>query len=223
MQKTLLFFISIFFFLVISYQSYSQKEKYTEDFIYNNKLYTTGSWWLSTGFGRGYFPSQSLLQKSFDVDITGRYKKHYFNIGYHYSGNNSILERSGQRLNDLHLGYTLRHETLKHNFSVYGGPSYTFGYVFDHYVLLDNRNKNLIEKVPIDEYNSLDNMHVSASLRKYYRGFRTIGFYGKVQYIQKIFYDIGIGASLFVSANKYYQVVGVQASVYFSTAFIADL
>ena len=223
MQRLLLFLLNIFFFLVVSNQSYSQKEKYAEDFIHNNKLYTTGSWWLSVGAGRGYFPTPSLLQKSFDVDITGRIKQHYFNIGYHYTGNNSILEKSGQRLNDIHLGYTLRHETLKHNFSVYGGPSYAFGYVFDHFVLLNARSKNLIESVLIDEHNNLDNMHVSASMRKYYKGFRTIGFYGKVQYIHKIFYDIGIGASLYVSANKYYQVVGIQASLYFSTAFIADL
>ena len=222
MPKYLFIPAFLILFVNISFQVYSQDDEYTEDFIYNNKLYKTGSWWLSVSTGVGYFNKMTVQQKNFDVGLTGRFQKYYITTGYHFSGDNSIIKKSGQRLNDIYLAYGLRHETLKHNVHIFAGPSYAFGYVYDHYYLSNIRSKGITESVSLDDSPFL-NTKLTANTINYYKGFRTIGFYGKVQYIQKIFYDIGIGASVYASVNKYYQVVGVQVSLYFSTAFIADI
>ncbi len=223
MPKYLFISLCVILFMIISYQSFSQEDKYTEDFIYNNKLYKTGSWWITGNAGLGYFTKMKVRQKNFAVGITGRYQKHYLSFGYHFSGNNSIIRKSGQRLNDIYLGYGLRHETLKHNVYVFAGPSYAFGYVFDHFYF-PKRSKGLIHKTSIDSPNPFNDSELVAKKPiNYYKGFRTIGFYGKLEYVQKIFYDIGIGAAVYTSVNKYYQVVGLQVTVYFSTAFIAEI
>ena len=223
MPKSL--FISLIFvlFIIGSFKALSQNEKYTEDFIYKDKLYKTGSWWISGSTGLGYFGKRNIQQKNFAVGITGRYKQHYLTVGYHFSGDNSIIRRSGQRLNDIYFGYGLRHETLKHNVHVYAGPGYAFGYVYDHFFISNSRSRGMANIITSESLNSFAGTKFSANTINYYKGFRTIGLYAKVEYIQKIFYDIGIGAAAYASVNKYYQVVGVQVSVYFSTAFIADI
>ncbi len=49
--------------------------------------------------------------------------------------------------------------------------------------------------------------------------FNGIGAYAEVQYIQKIYYDIGIGSSIFVNYNRSYPILGIRLDFYFSNAF----
>lgn len=49
--------------------------------------------------------------------------------------------------------------------------------------------------------------------------YKGIGAYAEVQYIQKIYYDIGLGSSVFVNYNRYYPIIGIRLDFYFSNAF----
>ena len=49
--------------------------------------------------------------------------------------------------------------------------------------------------------------------------YKGIGAYAEVQYIQKVYYDIGVGSSVFVNYNRYYPIVGIRLDFYFSNAF----
>ena len=192
MDKISWIFLLVFLIIQPLGDLFAQDEEYSVDFIYKDKLYKTGSWWMTAGHGYGYFRKLDRSQQNFNVDLTGRFRKNYFTLGYHYSGDESILYSSGERLNDIYFGYGIRKEDLKKNFYFYAGPSYAFGYV-------------------------------SVPESGYAKGFRTIGLYGELQYTQKIFYDIGLGVSVFGSTNMEYQVVGAQLHIYFSTAFIDDI
>lgn len=52
----------------------------------------------------------------------------------------------------------------------------------------------------------------------YYYGFEKMGFVGRLSYTYKIFYDVGIGASVYASYDKYYSVQGINFHIYFSNA-----
>ena len=43
-----------------------------------------------------------------------------------------------------------------------------------------------------------------------------IGAYAEIQYIQKIYYDIGIGSSIFVNYNRSFPLIGIRLDFYFS-------
>lgn len=49
--------------------------------------------------------------------------------------------------------------------------------------------------------------------------YRGIGAYAEIQYIQKIYYDVGIGTSVFINYNRSYPIVGIRLDLYFSNAF----
>ncbi|MES2837359.1 MAG: hypothetical protein V4667_07545 [Bacteroidota bacterium] len=49
-------------------------------------------------------------------------------------------------------------------------------------------------------------------------GFTYFGLYTELQYTKKIFYDIGVGATLFGTYNKAFQMVGLRLEFYFSNA-----
>ncbi len=49
--------------------------------------------------------------------------------------------------------------------------------------------------------------------------YKGIGAYAEVQYIQKIYYDIGIGSSVFINYNRYFPILGIRIDFYFSNAF----
>jgi hypothetical protein len=49
--------------------------------------------------------------------------------------------------------------------------------------------------------------------------FNGIGAYAEVQYIKKIYYDIGIGSSIFVNYNRSFPIIGIRVDLYFSNAF----
>ncbi|MEA3443917.1 MAG: hypothetical protein U9R19_04240 [Bacteroidota bacterium] len=192
----------ILILLGISFSGVAQEEN-LPDFIYQNKLYKTGSSWFTIGSGIGYFPAFDKQQKNFSVDLNSRWKKHYFALGFHYDGDEFITVRSGQRCFEFHAGYGLRSENLKRNLYAYIGPSYALGYVFDH-------SESLITANAVYE-------------TKKYRAFNVPGIYGEARYVQKIFYDIGVGMGLYASANKYYQIIGIRLFLYFSTAYITKV
>lgn len=179
--------------------SAAQEEDFP-DLIHQNKLYKTGSSWFTIGGGVGYFPALNRQQRNFIVDINSRIKKHYFTVGFHYEGDNFITQRSGQRFFEFHGGYGWRAENLKRNLYAYIGPGYAFGYVFHHYhrMITDQQDYTLT----------------------YYNAFNGPSIYGEAHYVRKIFYDIGIGAGVYASANKNYQTVGVRLFIYLSTAYI---
>jgi hypothetical protein len=49
--------------------------------------------------------------------------------------------------------------------------------------------------------------------------YKGIGAYAEIQYIQKIYYDIGLGSSVFVNYNRDFPIVGIRLDFYFSNAF----
>lgn len=49
--------------------------------------------------------------------------------------------------------------------------------------------------------------------------YKGIGAYAEIQYIQKIYYDIGIGSSVFINYNRFFPVLGIRLDIYFSNAF----
>lgn len=49
--------------------------------------------------------------------------------------------------------------------------------------------------------------------------FNGIGAYAEVQYIRKIYYDIGLGSSIFVNYNRDFPLIGIRLDFYFSNAF----
>ena len=193
----------ILILLSVSFYCEAQKDDDFPEFIYQNKLYKTGSSWFTIGSGVGYFPLFNSKQKNFSIDLNSRIKKHYFTLGFHYDGDEFIIKRSGQRYFEFHAGYGWRSENLKRNIYAYVGPSYALGYVFNH-------TKKVITSSSVYE-------------TKYYTAFNVPGLYGELQYVQKIFYDLGVGAGFYASVNKHYQVVGARVFLYFSTAYIAKL
>ena len=49
--------------------------------------------------------------------------------------------------------------------------------------------------------------------------YSSIGAYAEIQYIKKIYYDVGIGSSVFINYNRFYPIVGIRLDIYFSNAF----
>ena len=49
--------------------------------------------------------------------------------------------------------------------------------------------------------------------------YRGIGAYAEIQYIQKIYYDVGIGTSVFINYNRSFPILGIRLDFYFSNAF----
>jgi hypothetical protein len=96
----------------------------------------------------------------------------------------------------MYLAAGWRRETQKSNLAVFGGVSRAYGANFHH---ADSLGRN------------------------YYRGFTAPGFYASVDYTFKIFYDLGLGVSLFESVNRSYNVTGIQLHVYFSGAFKGEI
>ena len=180
----------------------AQKEDF-EEFIHQDKLYKTGSSWFTIGSGVGYFPTFDRQQRNFMVDFNGRIKKNYFTLGFHYDGDNFITVRSGQRFYEFHGGYGWRSENLKRNIYAYLGPGYAMGYVFKYSRRVINTENRYEQTI--------------------YQSFNTLSLYGEVQYVRKVFYDIGMGAAFYASLNKHYQTVGVRLFMYFSTAYIDDI
>ena len=208
MRKIYYIFTTIFLIVFSSDIVFSQdttnqvKSNPEQEFIYGNNVYKPNSSWLSLGFGKSYDFAQKQFEQSINIDLHIRIKKMFFSTGYHttsdaffYSGSVQQVH-SIQALNDVHLCVGLRKEKFKSNISVFAGPSYVYGTTYDF----------------------TDSLNV-----KWYRNFKNPGLYLSVQYTYKIFYDLGVGVSLYSSINKYYSVVGLQLHLYFSNALKGKL
>jgi len=187
--KYLLLFVTLFFVFTAN----GQGDKY-EEFIIKDKIYKPGCSWLKFGVGNGYCWNRKVPEMNANLSFSTRIKNTYLQIGYHSSSDKFFTMRSSQRLNDLYLAIGKRKESLKYNLSVFGGPSYAYGGNFDHY--------------------SFTNGYTY----KWYKGFTEIGLFASAEFTYKIFYDMGIGISLYSSYNKSYKVSGVQLHIYFSGA-----
>jgi hypothetical protein len=92
----------------------------------------------------------------------------------------------------VHAGWIpYRKETEKYNLAMLGGISYTTGYNYIGPPLM------------------YDNNHPYA----------TVGGYAELQYIRKIYYDVGYGGAFFVNANDKGVIFGIRADFYLSGAF----
>ncbi len=203
-MKIIYYIFNVLFLILLSSNIVVSQEQPNpdEEFVYDNKIYKPNSSWLSLGVGNSYDFNQKQFEQSINFDVHIRIKKMFFSTGYHtssdaffYSGSVQQVH-SIQALNDMHLCAGLRKEKFKSNISVFAGPSYVYGTTYDF----------------------TDSLNVD-----WYRNFKNPGFYVSVQYTYKIFYDLGIGASLYSSINKYYSVVGLQLHLYFSNALKGKL
>lgn len=91
----------------------------------------------------------------------------------------------------LHLGWIARRiETQKYNLALLAGPSYSTGY---EYV----RPPHLYRNDP----------------------YAAFGGYAEIQYIRKIFYDVGLGGAFFVNVDNKNTIIGIRADFYLSGAY----
>jgi len=180
----------IFFCIFVLYiNSYAQEDK---EFVIDSTIFKRGSNWITLSVGTGYNFGLKSQETNADISFQLQIKKICFQTGYHITSDEFFLNRSLQKLNDLHVGVGIRRENTSTNLAVFGGPSYSFGSSFDGY------NSNSI---------------------KTYKTFKTVGFYSDIQFTYKLFYDVGLGISLYSSLCKSYQVIGVQLHLYFSGAY----
>jgi hypothetical protein len=169
----------------------AQDDKY-EEFIMGNKIYKPGCGWFKIGFGKSYNFKLNTIETNSNLCYSFRIKKYSFQLGYHVSSDQFITARTLQRLNDLYFSTGLRKESEKSNISIFTGPSYAYG---AHY------------------------LHTDSMGEKYYRGFTRIGWIINIEYTRKIFYDLGLGLSMFASINNRYQVSGLMLHLYLSNAY----
>jgi len=171
------------------------------EFIYKGRQYIPNSPWFTVAFGSGYNFNKKGLEPNFAIDAHFRVmKKHYFNVGFltsrdqFFDSDTGIFLPFSQNLYALkstHLTYGFRKEKLNANYALFLGPSINWG--------LDYLN---------------DPANVNAS-----RNFLEPGLYLGLQATWKFYFDMGIGASLWGSYCKSYQVVGLSVHWYLSTAF----
>jgi hypothetical protein len=178
-------------FILLSYSLKGQENKY-EEFIIGDKIYKPGCGWIKVGLGSSYNIKLKTNEKNINLSYSFRVKDSYFQLGYHASSDVFFTLRSYQKLTDLYGAMGLRKESKKYNISAFAGPSYAYGgYYFD----ADSLGK------------------------KRYKGFTDLGIVVNAEYTRKIYYDLGLGLSLFGSFNKSYSVIGIQVHIYFSGAF----
>lgn len=84
-----------------------------------------------------------------------------------------------------------RKETTKYNLAMMAGPSYCTGYKY------------------------IRPPHIYDELHPYTEW----GGYAEIQYIRKIFYDVGVGGAFFVNVNAKNTIIGIRADIYLSGAF----
>jgi len=195
--------------IVISTTIFAQQQTENDpdrEFIYRGRQYIPHTPWWNVGFGYGYNFDEKKGEPNFMVDVHFRVKKkYYFGTGYLTSrsefldkyGDNFFLPHSYVKnsVNSLHFLYGWRIERLFRNFGFFLGPSYNWGYKFSY----------------------------SDSTGDYHEAYIEPGFYASVQFSQKLYYDLGIGVTLWTSLNKSYQAAGFTLHFYFSTAFKREL
>lgn len=157
-----------------------------------DKIYQTGSNYLTVGFGPAYSTTLERQELSMALAYHIRYKPIYFKFGYHYSDDQFFLSNRLLNIsyhNDIIAAAGFRYELDHFNLAFFIGPSLAFG-----------RTE--------DPENSLVGY-----------GYLGLGAVPELQLTYKFFYDIGIGTSIYGSFNKHYQAVGLRIHVYFSGAY----
>lgn len=203
MKQLILIVFSFVFIISIFGQTEVDPER---DFIYRGRHYIPHSPWWTVGFGYGYNIGEEAWEPNFLLDVHFRVQdKHYLGTGF-MTSRSQFLDKNGSNIfipqsfvkssvNNFHVLYGWRGEKLHKNFGFFVGPAFNWG--FD-YVYSD-------------------------STGDYHQGYFEPGLYASLQYTQKVYYDLGIGATLWASLNKSYQVVGLTVHFYFSTAFKREL
>ncbi|MFW5805325.1 MAG: hypothetical protein ACOCVX_02240 [Bacteroidales bacterium] len=157
-----------------------------------DRIYQTGSNWLTAGFGFGYSTSLDENHLNMAIAYHFRYKPVYFKIGYHYTDETFFLNNRLNNItfhNDFVGGIGIRHELNHFNFAFFISPTLAYGSVARP-----------------------DEPHVADK-------YLALGVIPEVQLTYKFFYDVGIGTSLYGSFNKYHQCVGMRFHIYFSGAY----
>jgi hypothetical protein len=181
-------------FLLTSTPVLSQDSKY-DDLLIGSKLYKPYTGYFKVGIGWGYHRLLDQTEYNIDLSYTIRIGKLHIRPGYHLSADEFVTKRTYQKLNDLYFLGGWRSENKKWNLSAMAGPTFAYGATLAYRT--DDEGK----------------------LSDWYRGFSTIGLYGSVEITRKLFYDLGLGLSLYGSLNKEYDIVGLQIHFYFSNAY----
>ncbi len=195
----------LLFFFIISLNLIAQVETKnpTSEFIFRGRHYIPGSPWLNVGGGYGYNFTEDQGEPNFFVDMHYQLKsKHCLGVGFATS-RDQIFDNGGPNIflphnyvrhstNSLHTMYGRRIERMGHNIGFFLGPAYNWGY-----------------KDP----------DVDSDSNEVHTPYGEIGLYANIQYSYKLFYDIGVGASMWASYSNSYSVVGLSLHIYFSTAF----
>ena len=164
-------------------------------FLLNERIYKQNSPYLTLAYGAGYNHKKSSIEQNLIISYHHFIRNVGLGIGYHTSSDIQVWWRSFQKQNDLFLAGGWRLEGLRYNLGIFAGPSLAYG---SYIAWSDERGEN----------------------RAY--GFTTLGGMAEIQLTYRIFYDIGVGLSLYGSYNKYYAVTGAQFHLFFSTAYIRD-
>ncbi len=201
-------------FLIVSFQitiginsTQAQKEHIAYDTIIGTKIYRVNANYLLISYGVGFNFRQHNSEQAGSVFYTFRIKNSFFRVGYSVVSRHFVLSRTLQKINDIAVLYGKRIETDKANLSFFIGPSLSYGTYFYY-------------KDPISSF-------------KIYHSFSKLGLYSELELTKKIFYDIGIGTSLFATFNNgytryytktspFYGAVGVKLNIYFSGAYRGD-
>lgn len=187
----------LFLMYFISIHLYSQEIKKYEDFIAGNKIYRPYANYVTLATGYNYNFGLKHFEQNASIAYHFRIKDNNFQTGYHISSDEFFLNRSYQMLNDIFFLYGIRRDSSKTNWGAYGGLTYAFGSTYA-YSKIDSASGNEIKK---------------------YKTLHKIGFYAEAEITRKIFYDFGLGLSLYTSINKSYQVAGLKLHLYFSSAY----
>jgi hypothetical protein len=196
------FFINVVFFLLALIQVKAQTDIDPDaEFIYKGNHYVPNSPWCTVGMGYGYNISEKTGEPNLMFDVHLKLKKpQYLGFGFmtsrerfFYNFDTIVYAHrwNKESVNSLHVMYGIRGEDIRRNYAVFIGPAVNWGYDY----------------LPSD---SLPNMH---------KTYIEPGLYLTLQYTHKIFYDIGVGATLFANVCKTSQVIGVTFNFYLSTAF----
>jgi hypothetical protein len=175
----------------------------TGEFIYKGRHYVPHRPWLIFGMGYGYSTSEQSFEPNLMLDYHFRVQqKHYLGIGFvtsrsqFFDSNSDAILLPHQyvehSVNSLHALYGWRHDGLFNHVAFFAGPALNWGY---------------------------QSAYTDSLGRHYVYPYTGAGVYASLQYSRKLFYDIGIGASLFGSINRSYQVFGLTLHVYLSSAF----
>lgn len=196
-------FISIFFllsFLIVQGQGVTPRstkplskwDRKFREIRVGDKIYQTGSNWVTAGIGPGYSTTLQENQINMAIAYHFRYKPIYFKAGYHYTDKTFFLNKRLENIsfqNDAIAAIGIRYERNHFNFAFFIGPSLAFG--------------------------SIERPNNSKIGDAYY----ALGVVPEVQLTYKVFYDIGLGTSLYGSFNKQHQCVGLRIHLYFSGAY----